>query len=253
MGMEFLEWYNLIFNMPFLFALFYLLLLATGTVATEHGFEADAGIDHDVDLDHDLGIEHDLSHGLEHYHNMESGHEPGTLLKALSVIGLGKVPLSIIMLCFCFIWGFAGFTSNKIFHDVLEPWLFIWPSLGIALTSSVFFTGYLAKGLSRILPTMETYGTSMDDFVGKLAEVNYSITATSGSAFLRDKHGNFYEVPCRIETVEKQEIESGSQVILMGYNSDENVFIVRRDPLSLEMVKESRLILSTLTNGKEKY
>lgn len=228
--MELLNWWNLIFVLPFTAGVGYLLLFASGTVAVEHGVGPDA----DVGLDHDADFDHDLDHGIEHTvhdHAVGGEHEVGTIMKALSFLGLGRVPLSIIVMCFCFIWGFSGWASNQVFSSLLRvPGLFIWPSLGVALASSVLLTRYLALGLSKIMPATETYAVSKRQLVGRLAEVRYTVTETFGRAQLRDDTGVLQEVSCRVKPGEA-EIPPGSRVVLLSYDEREKVFFVRRDPL----------------------
>jgi|SRR3989338_6645099 len=220
--MELLQWWNLPFVLPFVAAVGYLFLLATGTVSAGHEFEADADADADADLDHgyDHGIEHSVGHGEQ---------ESGVAVKALSFLGFGRVPLSLILMSFCFIWGFSGWAANKVFAGVLFfPFLYFWPSAFVALISSVFLTGYIAKMLAWIMPATETYVASNQDLVGKVAEVRYPITEAAGSAVLYDDFRAFQEVSCRVAPGETK-IPIGSRVVLMRYDDEDGIFVVRRD------------------------
>jgi len=229
MGWELLEWQNLIFILPFGFALFYVLLLASGTFSMEHDGELDSDIDHDVDLDHDL--DHGLEHAT-HEHILETNQDLGALAKVLSILGVGRVPLSIIFTSFCFLWGTWGFICNRILGAHISlPEIYIWPSLLTSFAGSFVGTRYLAMGLSKIMPATETYSLSNRQLVGRIAEARYPITETSGSALLRDEFGNLHEFSCRLVSGER-EIEAGYKVIIMDYDEEEKVFAVRRDPLA---------------------
>ena len=223
---ELLQWWNLVFALPFVAALGYLVLLATGSVAAEHDAEI-PGFDNDFD--------HGIEHSVEVHHGVH-GHVEGDdditgFGKALSILGVGKAPISVILMCFCFIWGFAGWVGNQIFQSILpEPVLFIWPSLGMALLCSVILTRGLAFGLARALPSTETYAVSNPQLVGKRAVVRFKVTDGSGTAQLYDDYGNLHEVSCRVKAGE-QGLPQGTRVILMGYDDQKQVFLARVDPL----------------------
>jgi len=222
--MELLMWWNLPFVLPFVAALFYLMLLATGTVAAEHEVEADADADTDIDHDYDHGVEHTVEHG--HAHPQDSS----MAAKALSFLGFGRVPFSLILMSFCFIWGFTGWAASKILGSILFfPVIYFWPSAGMALVSAVLLTRVIAKALSRVMPATETYAVPHAALVGKVAEVRFTVTPTSGTATLYDDYHTFKEVSCRIRP-EENEVPTGAKVVLMRYEDKEGVFFVRQDP-----------------------
>lgn len=226
--MELMQWWNLPFVLPFAAGVVYLILMALGGDLLG-GVEADA----DADVDADLGVDHDFDHGIEHSvgHEGEIDHEPSLALKALSFLGLGKVPISLLMMSFCFVWGISGWISNQFLESILRiPEIYFWFSLSIAGLSSIVLTRYLARGLAKIMPATESYVISMKDLVGKRAETRYPVTSNSGSATLYDIYNNLQEVSCRVETGEER-IPANTQVILVHYDEQEKVFLVRRDQL----------------------
>lgn len=243
---ELFAWWNLLFVLPFGAALLYLLSLAIGLVPAGGG-EGDADVDADADVDHDVSLDADADHdvGVEHSvgdHDHDIGHhgEQSTLLKSLGFLGVGRVPLSVIAMSFCFLWGFTGWASNLLFAPVLRlPALYIWPSLGIALVASVLGTRLLARGVSRIMPATETYAVSLRELVGKRAKARYLIGPESGSATLFDDLDNLQEVPCRVRTGETV-IESGEWIVLMEYDPKAGIFYVRPDPLEQRLIESAR-------------
>jgi membrane protein implicated in regulation of membrane protease activity len=221
--MDLLEWWNLIFLLPALAALLYLALLATGTVS--------AGGDADADLDADFDTDAPSVHGIEHSLGGEHEQAGSRLGEALGFLGFGRVPLSIILLTFCFLWGFAGWASNTILKGAVDrPVLFVWPSLAVATAASVLGTRSLARGLARLLPSTESYGSSERDLVGRLAKVRDPITARQGRAQLYDAHGTLQEVPVRIKPGEA-EIPARTEVVLLSYDKGRGVYYVLADPL----------------------
>ena len=226
--MELLRWWNLIFLLPGVAALLYLVLLATGSVG-----DGDAGgdLDHDLDAAVDADLDHDLAHGIEHVVG-EGGHaagehqQPGGMLQVMSLFGVGRIPLSLLVMSFCFLWALLGWLANQIFGGVLRtPALFIWPSLVVALLGSLFLTRYLAIGLARVMPATESYGVGRRELVGRLADARYAISETAGTAQLHDQYGTLQEVPVRVRPGEAS-IPAGSRIILWRYDEASETFLV---------------------------
>ena len=151
------------------------------------------GIEHDVA---DTG--HDFGHGVEH------GCEAGTFLRGLSFLGIGRVPVSIIVVSFCFIWGFSGWASNRMLDEILPATLFFWPSLVIALLASVFVTRILATGISKIMPATETYAVSEGQLTGRIAEAVTNIDDSFGQAQVHDDSGFLHTISSRVKPGEKK-------------------------------------------------
>lgn len=214
--MNVLSWWNLIFVLPAVGAFLYLLLLASGAVAGDTG-DVDADLDADLDADVDAG---DL-HGIEHAFGgatPDSETPPGGVAHVLSLIGVGRAPLSLLLISFCLLWGLLGWVGNTVFGSVIAaPALFIWPSLALALVGSLVLTRLLAGGLHRLLPATETYAVSNRQLVGRLASVRYAVTANAGSAQLYDDQGRLHEVPVRVLPGEAP-IPAQSTVVLWRYD-----------------------------------
>jgi hypothetical protein len=114
-----LHWWNLIFLLPFGLALMYLALYTLSGVTF-----GDGDLDHSFDADHDLGA--DAGHDLEADHDMDADHDPGNdgpasghasgPLAALSWLGVGRVPLSILLMVLLLTWGVVGFVANARRH-----------------------------------------------------------------------------------------------------------------------------------------
>lgn len=237
--MSILAWWNLIFLLPALAAFLYLLLLATGTVAADSG-DIDADIDADVDLD--AGDVHGIEHAIgEAAPGPNGAAQPGGLGHILSLVGIGRAPLSLLLISFSFLWGFVGWVANGIFGALLtSPRVFIWPSLLVALAASLVLTRLLANGLHRVLPATETYSVSNRQLVGRLASVRYAVSASAGSAQLYDDQGRMHEVPVRVLPGEAA-IPARSQVVLWRYDAEANAFLVvpEHDPSDVDVPRPS--------------
>ncbi|MBI2939331.1 MAG: DUF1449 family protein [Chloroflexi bacterium] len=229
MVIDLLHWWNLVFLLPLLLGLLYLLLQAF-TGAPEHDGEATADHAPDGDAGHaGHAAEHGEASGGEG-HDADSEQDAGLAWKAMAFLGFGRVPLSILLTTFCLVWGFSGWISNQALGDVVGfPGPGIGVSLAIALVSSAMLTRYLARGLSRLLPMTETYGLTRRDLVGKSAVVRFAVTTEFGRAWLHDSRGVLHEVSCRVKSGEP-DIPPGRRVVLYEFDVDKEVFIVFPDP-----------------------
>ena len=220
--MDLLSPWNLIFLLPAFGALLYLLLLATGTVSAELG-DVDAGVDLAVDAEAGVGS------GIEHAVG-DGGGSQGGAASVLSLLGIGRVPLSLILMTFCFLWGFLGWAGNLVFGGLFESEAVAFlPTLALALVGATFLTRTLAVTLGRLIPSTETYATSYRELVGSLATVRLAVTDRTGTAQLYDGRGVLHEVPVRVRPGEAP-IPSGREVVLWNYDPDDNIFLVTHDP-----------------------
>jgi hypothetical protein len=252
---DLLQPWNLIFVLPFGCALLLLALTAFGLLPHSSDNDFDTGDIDTPDLGHvgvgeagfdtpnfehaDIGTPEvhlsnvHIAEGLDHFepaggesHHSEVHHTHGPL----SLLGFGRVPASLILMCFGFVWGFAGWAANGLLGAAMPPTVFVWPSMLIAFVSAAFLTRTMALTVSRVLPSTESYGVSGNDLIGKRATVRYRITEKSGTAQLYDTHGNLHEVSCRVAP-DTDEIAGGKKVILLAYDEREGAFRVRHDPL----------------------
>lgn len=224
--MELLQWWNLIFLLPAFAALLYLLLLAFGALPAEgdHGdIHVEPGLHVEVHGAHIEIHPHDLPDDIGHH----SDSDP--FRGALSLIGVGRIPLSLVLMSFFFLWGFLGWAANQLFSSVLPtPALYIWPSLAVALVGAGAFTRLLAVRLGRLMPSTESYGASTRELVGRIADVRYALTETSGTVQLYDRYGTMYEVSARVLPGETS-IPSGERVVLWRYDGGEGAYYAVQD------------------------
>ena len=133
-----LSWWNLLFIVPFALALMYLGLytmsgITFGDADADGDFDADAdadsefhieadadadahveGPDHDVhvEADHDAHVETDGDGDSDSDHDSESSQ--GFATAALQWLGVGRVPVSIILMVLLLTWGWIGFICNVV-------------------------------------------------------------------------------------------------------------------------------------------
>ena len=208
----------------------------------------DVDVDHDVDMDHDVDVDHDVEtlHGVDAHHTVAAGdahdslahdfhHEADTplWLRALSVIGFGKVPVSIIMTCLSVIFGVVGLAANSLFEHGLSgklpPTVYFWPSFALAAVVSLSFTGSFARLMARYMPTSETYAETPQDLVGRLGTVVFALReGEKGVVDVKDHGGTWHRIAAQPVS---GDIPKESAVIVVRYHRDGDYYDVTVSPL----------------------
>jgi hypothetical protein len=255
-----LEWWNLIYLVPFGLALVYLALFvftgvtfgdadadadldadagadvhADTTVHVEATVVGDAGMDHDADLDHDASGDHGaaLAHAEPDIHAHPHGHAStdaaahgGRSFAAdvLAFLGVGKIPLSLAVMVLLLVWGVTGFCVNALLLRWVAAWMVGPISLPVTAVISVAVTGAVAAALGKAIPLADSRGNRREDLVGKTGDAIYDIDATFGMASVRTPSGDLFQVPC--QTADGRRIPKGSRVVLFAYDRDKGVFHV---------------------------
>ncbi len=242
MSAEFmLAWWNLLFIVPFLLALLYLAVYAFSGLTFGEG-EMEFGGDLHAEIDHDLdgGLDHDADGDLDHDAEADAAVAPAgggdatdaishvlpLHLNALSWLGLGRVPLSILLMVLLITWGVIGFITNVMLVPLMaRPWMAVLGSLPAAAIGSVAITRVVVRLVGRWMPTMETYARRTKELVGTAGEAMYDINQQFGLATVRDSGGELFQVPCRVYPDDKP-IAKGTKVLLVDYNEDQQWFFV---------------------------
>lgn len=222
--MDFTKWHEIVFYGPFVMGIIFLVLTGLGMLPSDGGADVDADADADSGFDQDLGASHHVGE------INEAG--PSLIDRALSVLGVGKVPLSLLLVSFCFMWGFFGWASNRVLEGLgfSLDW-FGWISVPVAFMLTMPSVSWTARLIARFMPTTETNVQRERDFVGKRATARYTITDSAGSAVIKDANNDSQEVLCRVEPAQEK-IASGTTVVLLRYDEGRNLFFVRPDRLS---------------------
>lgn len=199
-----LAWWNLIFVVPFGLGLVYMgLYIATGLSFGE----GDADVDGDVDGDGD--------------HKIHLGGET-----MLELLGVGRVPLSVVLMTLLMTWGFAGIVVNRLLFEVLVGWLLPLVSIPVATVIAVSATGVLSRAVARLMPLDESSAWRKRDLVGTTAEALYPINSQFGMAIVRDPQGERYQIPCRVGEGAAP-IAKGQSVLLVEYDAKGDFYTVR--------------------------
>ena len=244
---ELLQWWNLVYVLAFFFALLYVLLNAIGLASgggADADLEVDADLDVDVDLaaeadldvDADLGVdldaetELDLGAELEADADLDAGVEaepqvyvhpsqvePGVFEQALSFFGIGRVPLSIILMTFLITFAIVGWAINTVLEGVLwTPGAFFPISFAGAVLCGLTVTKALAGTLGRFLKPVETAAVARSALVGRIGTASLPVTEEFGTALVRDPYGSLHKVVCKVPQGVRP-IPKGQTVLLVRY------------------------------------
>ena len=230
-------WWNLVFLAPFLLALIYLGVYAAsgvtfGDVDADADFGADADVDHDMHVGGDAGHDahiggdahgHDVGHGHGHGgHHAPSGR--GGYLAALTWLGVGRVPLSIVMMVLLMTFGAIGFATNVLTKErFAEDWQPIVFSLPLAFVGSLVLTGGISTAIGKLVPLNETSARRRHELLGSIGDAMFSIDEVSGVVCVRDDHGDLFQVACRVESGVTP-IAKGERVKLTAYDANKKLF-----------------------------
>ncbi|TFI58894.1 DUF1449 family protein [Sphingomonas parva] len=137
----------------------------------------------------------------------------------LGWLGIGQVPLLIVIVVFLTLFGLLGLTIQQVAEGVATRPLPLVIAVPAAIAAALPATGLFSRGLARILPRDETTAVSLDTLVGKRGTITIG-TARRGSpaqARVRDSHGQSHYVMVEPQNEDHPIVEG------------ETVLLVRRD------------------------
>ncbi|HEX8912632.1 MAG TPA: hypothetical protein VF796_09770 [Humisphaera sp.] len=246
-----LAWWNLVFAVPFGLALLYLVVYAVGGItfgdpdtnhdlsadhdvdadhdlAADHDADVDQDVDVDADADHDVAAEHDADSDAGDSHAAAQGASgPGPLNAALSWLGVGRVPLSLLLMVLMLAWGASGFVVNQLLRESAgaAPWRVALFSLPTAAFVALVATRVLVRAMDRWAPLDATTARRRHDLLGSGGTAIFPIDDRFGMAAVRDDRGELFQVPCRLAAGHPPVPKHGP-VVLVAYNARTNLYQV---------------------------
>lgn len=137
----------------------------------------------------------------------------------LSWLGVGRLPLLMLLVVFLCLFGVVGLIGQQLAHDLFGGLVSPWLAAPGAAVMALPLTGLAARGLARVLPSDHSTAIELDWLTGRHARI-LTGRATSGSparAQVEDHHGQLHYVMV--------EPANGGQVLEEG----ETVLLVRRE------------------------
>ena len=193
-------------NLPFAIAMGLMVLLALVQVL---GL-GDWGVDADLDVDPDIGADADAS------------LQPGMVEGLLTLLGMGRVPLTIWLALFLLMFAGIGLSVQELATSLTGAPLYSWLAALIAGAAAVPVTGVLARPLGAILPKDHTTAVSTQSLIGRRATITDGVarTGSPARARVRDVHGQAQYV--MVEPHEQSsELHSGDEVLLVRREKDQ--------------------------------
>jgi membrane protein implicated in regulation of membrane protease activity len=150
--------------------------------------------------------------------------------KALTALGVGRVPMTVLLMIASFLFGGAGLIASA----VLSP-LELAPALSglLSVTAAALTTGLLGGGIarliSRVMPTSETYLVSRHQFAGCTGILLVPADASSGYAQIKDREGNVHNIKCRTTGAS---LAKGQEILVVEYDDDGKTCVVDANPIA---------------------
>jgi len=142
----------------------------------------------------------------------------------LAWLGLGRVPLLVLLVVFLALFGLIGLTIQQVYAALAGVPMAPWNASALAALGSLPLLGISARGLARILPQDETTAVGLDSLLGKRGTVAVG-TARRGSPArvqVRDIHGQVHHV--MMEPLGDAEAVGEGETVLLVRRED-NLFI----------------------------
>ena len=197
-------------NWPFLVSFLIGMGLVGATVFGGHG-------------DHDAGG-HDLSHGHD---GPDSGASTMTLL---AMFGVGKAPSSVLLEVLFVSFGVIGLLVNAVARDLFANWVsYVFPAaLVFATAGALVTTRTVANVIGKVVPA-DAVARKSGEFTGATGVAATSISHAIGQVKVSPKGPQSPDALLNVcaDPTWPTEIARGTEVHLVAYDSEKNLYIVR--------------------------
>ena len=114
----------------------------------------------------------------------------------LAWLGVGVVPLLIVLVVLLALFGLIGITIQQLAESFAGAPLSPWLAAPAAFVAALPLTGICARGLARVLPQDETTAIGLENLVGKRAEivVGEARRGSPARGRVRDAYGQVHYV-----------------------------------------------------------
>jgi membrane protein implicated in regulation of membrane protease activity len=210
------HWYNLPFTMALATGIVLALLQLFGgfgdnDAEVEAAPAADLAVDGDLEADAPAGSGGSLAaHG-----------------GPLAALGVGRVPLVLIIMALLSSLGALGLFANSLLSALAAPYpgLAFVPVFLLAAIGALPLTRVISGGLARMAPRTST-AVNNEDLIGRAGVVvSAGVSQTYGRVAVRDRHGTLHTVFAVIERGEPLPVDS--EVALLSYDAAQRRFTVR--------------------------
>ena len=191
-------------NLPFAISMGLMVLLALVQVLGLGDWGVDADLDPEIGADADASL------------------QPGMVEGLLTLLGVGRVPLTIWLALFLLMFAGIGLSVQELATSLTGAPLYSWLAAVIAAAAAVPVTGVLARPLGAILPKDHTTAVSTASLIGRRATITDGVarTGSPARARVRDIHGQAHYVMVEPHE-ETSALHAGDEVLLVRREKDQ--------------------------------
>lgn len=231
-----IEWLAGWYNWPFLLAL----LCGLGYAAVEllfGGLGLDADGDADVaapDLDIDVDVDIDADTDMDFDADAAAAGAGSWIMSGLAWLGMGKVPLSLLVMTLMITFGSIGLLVNALAADILgATWIAFPVALGSALIVSPGVTHIVGAWIAKIIPADSSTAAKGGVFVGETGTTATSVTSRTGQICIPELGGRPQVIINACVAEGNDTLPRDTEVLVTRYVSEQNTYIVT--PTNLEL------------------
>lgn len=217
-------------NIPFIAALGLALALALVQIVAGFGdndAEVDADADVDTDFDSDADLDADVSADPDADVDAHHVHHEVAAAGPLAALGIGRVPLMLVLMAFLGSFGAAGLIFNTLvggFFSAFPVWMLL-VSLILSAVAALPLTGAISRSLARFASRNST-AISSEELVGRVGRVvSSTVSRTYGRVAVRDRFGTLHTVFAVVES--DHSLPDQTEVALVSYDEAQRRFTVR--------------------------
>lgn len=239
-----IAWQNILFTVTAAFGALLFSVQAMG-IFGDHSHDADHDLDadhdhaldagHDVDHDHALDADHDhdldADHDVDHDHHGPAHSGGGAISSALKMLGVGRLPISLLLPLALTAFGFAGLFASLAFGGIGKdaasfPESSIFPVLGLAFAGAFAAIQVSSRLFRKMFPDTVKTASDRYDLLGLVGTVKSGkVDGEFGQVRLKDNFGHELEVPC-IALDDARTAKYGDEVVLVDWDAARNRFKV---------------------------
>jgi hypothetical protein len=118
----------------------------------------------------------------------------------LTLLGIGRAPLPMIVQMFALCWGVVGILTNQMLlpHTPSPTLLQMLPSLTAALVGGLVGGRLSAEIIGRLMPREESSAVSRDALYGLSGRVVFPVDTRNGRVHIYDEHNTLHDERCRV-------------------------------------------------------
>jgi hypothetical protein len=198
-------------------------LVAGGEHEGDH--ETGGDVEHDVDAE----VEHEVEHDADHEGGDHGAEERGLAVAALTPLGFGKIPFSMIWQTFCLVFAATGFALNLRYLG--QPGGLPVHTLAWTLPGGIAL-GYagvalFARIMGPVLSSKEQEATSRAQLVGQMGVViSTKVDETFGEVRIRDKTGHDIRVVCKLVKGARKIPQEKQTIVVVDYEEERGELLV---------------------------